>query len=377
MGFEEALKDLTDAADLATAKEGVEQMTAENRVVGEAADTVVDLSATGGMRESQIGPLADMLASRLDHYNKTDIKKELRQHFTNDAAGQAFDEVLTDRLQSLEVVYSTDAKQSTVWRWQFTDGVELETTVSKEGGRKHHDWKAFKRDYFDALVATGRGEQLAAPSEDLRDSDAWEAWINDLILRDSKTVKHVGPRTEAVRMLQDYIGRNCAYTDLATVRERQGVWAPADGDAAADGGLAELRVPTDEVKRICDQVGISTRALQVELDARGLTSPAVNGVSGTEYDESVRFAYWALNGEIADPEEIVTETETPAEQVAREEEERQDAERDQLGAVGDSDTSNGPPDINGGDEAEDEGPGTDPGLRDGFGADPDGGDTDE
>jgi len=393
--FADAAEDLVGAARDAQQLEGIDRLRAENQVVGDACETVAGLSQRGDISESEMHALADTLADELAKYTKTDIKNEVSEHFAESGGeGVPFDELLSDRLEELAVVHSTDAKQGTVWRWHFSDGVQLETQVSKDGGRKHYDWQAFKRDYFDCLVTLGAGQQIADPSPDLRDPEDWQAWIDELILdHDPRAVEHVGPRTEAVEMLRDYVERNVGYRELSDVRDRQGIWMPDGGeDVATDGGGEALRIPAGEVKRICDQVGISTRALQIELQARGLTLPDVNGVSDAAYDDGVRVPYWVVAPELGDPEEVVETTETPAEQVAREEREREEEERTDLGAVGDdSDDSDDEQDVTEPAEPLDDltDPLADPdsddaddhesGLTDGFGVDPDddGGDGDE
>lgn len=374
----ESAEALVDSAERAAMKEGIARLKAENSVVGDACEAVSDLSVAGDMSESEMNALADTLADILARYNKTDLKAEFKEHFAESGGeGTPFDELLQERLKELKVIHSTDAKQGTVWRWHFTDGVQLETEVSKDGKRKHYDWRAFKDDYFDSLISLGAGEQIADPQPQLRDPDHWVDWINDLILEHSEPIEHVGPRTEAVRLLRDYVSRSIAYCDMADVRDRQGVWVDAEAEddgAVADGGASELRIPTTEIKRICDSIGISTRGLQIELDSRGLTHEATNGVSGATYVDGVRVAYWSLSADFADPADVVVETETPAEQVQREEEEREEEERTALGAVGD-DSPHGdvvgpqlPPEHE--DEDEDS-PDYEPGMTSGFGMDPD------
>lgn len=380
--FEEIAEELMAAAEEAHHKEGIKRLKAENRVVGEGCEKVAELSKQGKLAESEMNSLADLLSDALARYTKTDIKQEFQEHYAESGGdGIQFNTLLEDRLDELQVVHSTDAKQGTVWRWHFSDGVKLETEVSKDGKRKHYDWKAFKHDYFDALISLGEGERIADPDPDLRDPEDWQDWIDDLILKHSDPVEHVGPRTEGVRMLRDYIERNLAYTDLSDVRDRQGVWVPAENEEeiSADGGADEIRVPSEEIKRICDQVGISTRALQVELEARGLTQPDRNGVSDAAYDDGVRVPYWALTGTIGDPKEIVTETETPAEQVEREQEEREEEGRTALGAVEaeseeEDESGPSPPDTDKDSASDDDtggAPDYEPGLQGGFGEDPD------
>jgi len=375
--FTSAAEELAEAAEVAAEKEGIERLKAENALVGEACERVDELSRRNEIAKSELSALADTLADMLARYNKTDLKEELQTHFSNGSEGRAFNEIIENRLDTLQTIHSTDSKQGVVWRWEFSDGVTLETETSKDGGRKHYDWQAFKRDYFDASVGLGRGETIGEPDGELKDSKEWQSWIDAIILQHAEPVEHVGPRTEAVRLLRDYISRNVAYTELQYMRERNGVWTDAD-DANA---VSEIRVPLDEIKRICDGLSISTRALQIELDARGLTHDDTNGVSGAGYVSGARVPYWALNAMIADPKEIISAPSTPAEKAEERAQEQHERDRTSVGAAGDSkdteadntEESTQPASDGGTDTRDESGDDGDyePGMTDSFGKDPD------
>jgi hypothetical protein len=159
--FIERAESLVDDAHAAANRDGIDRLKAENHVVGDACDAVQELSADGELSEGQMNAVADQLADILARYNKTDLKQEFREYFSEETGdGIPFDEILQERLDELQTVHSTDAKQGTVWRWHFSDGVQLETETSKDGGRKHYDWHKFKCDYFDALIAAATGSAL-------------------------------------------------------------------------------------------------------------------------------------------------------------------------------------------------------------------------
>jgi len=380
--FVKAAEELLDGAHAAANREGIGRLKAENRLVGEACEQVAELSEAGHMSESEMNALADQLSDALARYTKTDLKSEFKEHYAETGGeGVRFDDVLETRLERLQTVHSTDAKQGTVWRWHFSDGVQLETETSKDGGRKHYDWKSFKRDYFDSLISLNKGERIAKPSADLRDPEAWQDWIDGLILENSEPVEHVGPRTESVRMLRDYVSRNVAYLNMKDMRDRAGVWVDAevadDADAIADGGVSELRIPLEQVQRVCDQTGVSTRGLQIELEARGVTHEDTNGVSGATYIDGKRVPYWAFDPSFAEPEEIIDEPKSPAEKAREREEEAMDDERTAVGAVegeedgkDDGGASPAPPSPHTGpdEETEDD---YEPGLTGTHGRDPD------
>jgi hypothetical protein len=381
--LEDLLEDAEKAAGL---NDAIDKARAENRVLGDACDAVGNLSSEDEMSETQVSSLAGQLSDRLDNYNKTNIKQEIKPHFSEPSGeGKPFDELVEDRLDSLTVVHSTDHKQSTVWRWKFSDGVQLETEASADGGREHHAWPDFKEHYFDELVALGKGERIAKPTDDRRGGEGWKGFINDLILEHAESVEHVGPRTEAVRLLRDYVERSAAYCEMGVVRERQGVWIDVDSDgeeaAIPDGGAVELRIPFEHIQRTCDQTGITTRALQIELQARGLTHDKVNGVSNAEYVDGRRVPYWSLTTKLAEPDEVILDPATPAEKAAQRQAERLEEEQTSVGAVEDEDSedredsgeTSEPRDgvidqpIDENDEEESE----EAGLRNSFGTDPD------
>jgi len=378
--FTAAAEELVERADAAAEKEGINRLKAENALVGDACERVDELSRQNAISKSELSALADTLADTLARYNKTDLKDELQTHFSNGSEGRAFNEIIETRLDKLQTIHSTDSKQGVVWRWEFGDGVTLETETSKDGGPKHYHWQALKRDYFDALVGLGKGETIGEPDGQLKDSEEWQSWIDDIILDHAEPVEHVGPRTEAVRLLREYISRKGAYTDLENMRERNGVWADAGGAEA----VTKIRVPLDEIKRICDSLSISTRALQIELDSRGLTDGDTNGVSGAGYVDGVRVPYWVLDAAIADPADVISDPSTPAEKAEARAEEQAERDRTAVGATDESDATQPDTDDESAQPASDGGTGTEPmreddgttddyepGMTDSFGEDPD------
>jgi hypothetical protein len=341
--LEDGTEKLLDEAEEIDSEDGMTaRMRRENQLLERAVDYIAAWSEDGQISSANANALADALASELAHYTKTDIKDEFTGVFVDggDAAdGIAFDQLIEQRLQEVKVVSTTDAKQGLVWRWHFSDGVQLETEKSKDEGRKHYDWPSWKEDYFEALISLGKGERIAPPTRDRRDSEDWKEFLSDILLERAETVEHVGPRTEAVKHLRDYVNRQTAYAEVKDMRDRQGIWMdapPADdeGEAATDGGgPSQIRIPTQAVKRVCDQAGIETRALQIELDARRQTLPDVAGVSDYEYVDGQRISFWCLDANFAEPAEFVQDAESPADQVAREQEESAEDARTDVGAV--------------------------------------------
>ena len=321
----------------------LQRVRVENQVVADACEAVRELSEAGDLSEAQMNGLAENLSRLLEQYTKTDLKTEFREYF-GERSGEPFDEIIETRLETVKIIANTDAKQGSVFRWHFSDGVKLETETSDEGSRLHYSWNHFRDLYFDALLAENRGEAIADPTPERRGGEEWRDWISDVILDHSETVEHVGPRTEAVRQLRDYISRSVGYTDLAKVSERAGIGIDVDdatqtvADLDAD---TQLFVPRKQITRVCEQTGISSRALQIELDAREVTSDAIAGVSQTTYLDGCRFPYWVVTLRLATPQELVAHPESPAEQLRREQQERREEEATDVGVVADEDDSAG------------------------------------
>lgn len=344
---EDGTEEILTAAEDVDGDSPIARMRAENDILSEAVDYVAAWSEAGEVSNANTNALADALSGEFAHYTKTDIKEEFNDVFVDNGGGSdgiPFDELIEERLDEVKIVTTTDAKRGLVWRWHFTDGVQLETETSKDDQRKHYDWVSWREDYFEALLSVGQGERIAPPRQEHRDSADWKEWLSDIVLENAQIVEHVGPRTEAVELLKDFVNRQTAFAKVRDMRDRQGIWMdspPVDPDeeAATDGGgPCEIRIPTQAVKRICDQAGIETRALQIELDAREHTLPDVSGVSGFEYVDGQRVSFWSVTADFAEPAEFIEEPETPAEQVAREQEEAAEEARTDVGAVdGESD----------------------------------------
>jgi hypothetical protein len=383
------LEELTAAAqDASNAEDTAAIARRENQVVGDACEAVGELSANGDISKAEKNQLAGVLSDELAQYTKTDLKNEFDDYFQREQSGTPFDKLIEDRLEEIVVIKNTDHRQGAMFRWHFSDGVQLETETTEEGTRLHRAWQQFKELYFEARVAAGEGERIADPTQERRDSDQWREFVNDLILDHATTVEHVGPRTEAVRQLRDHIERHAAYTDMDTVRNRAGVGIDADADTVDDlDANARIHVPTQDIKRICDQVGITTRALQVELDARGLTADGMAGVSDATYCNGERFPFWVVTAALAEPATITHDADSAAEQAAQEQAERRENSRTSLGATGgddgdgdddtDDDDSAPAPAVDGGgpDDPPDDDD-YDPGLNESLGTDPENVETD-
>lgn len=333
-----ALAALDEAAD---ADNVAERAKAEQ----EAATTFAEgmaIAIQNGLAEAHARSTCGQISDAANYYTKSDlvdlIEDAAAEQSQADADRRPFDEVLENDLDEVVIVRTTDAKQSTLYRWQF-NGTSVETQATSEG-RTHFSWSDFRDEYFDAV-----GEDPGKPTPERRGGEEWREYVVALVEDRSREVTTRGPRSDAVDGLKNFIRRSKAYGDIEDMVERDGLRLVDE----SDDGPAELWVPNKEIKRICDEYELGTvRELQLELDARGHSVDRINGVSESTFVNNSKVTYWVLDAEIAAPSEFVEDPVDPAEQVREEESEDTDAD----------------------DEDED----SNPGAIGSVGTDPDGGD---
>lgn len=306
-----AAADLDNIAEVASAEQE-----AANDFLETLAGAVVD-----GLSAAQAKQHCDVVADAAQHYNKTTLvdllEEKIEEMNTGESGRRPFDKVLLENLQEVVIVRTTDAKQSTHYRWQFKGGT-IETSSTAEG-RSHFSWMSFRDDYFAAV-----GEDPSKPTKNRRGGEEWREFIVGLVDSRGREVQTRGPRSVAVDSLQNFIRRTDAFGELKDVVDRDAVHL--DGDPE-EGDAEELWVPNHHIKRICDDVELgSTRALQIELDSRGYTVDGLNGVSYSTFVNNSKMTFWVLDAGIAQPAGYIEEPVDPAEQVRIEEEEDSDEE---------------------------------------------------
>ena len=307
---DDALVAMDDAADI---DNPVEQAKAEERAVEEFVDSMA-AAVVDGYSKTMAKETCGMVSDVSQHYTKTALKDRLTEAISTKKVETSdrrrFDAILTEDLREVVVIRTTDAKQETKYRWEFPNG-SVETQADSDG-RAHFHWSTFRDEYFDCI-----GEDAAKPCEDLLDGEEWREFIVGIIDDHGREQTTRGPRTETVEQLKDYISRSRAFNDLQTVVERDAVYIDADPrDADPD----EIWVLNHDIKRICEDNELSTvRELQIELDARGLTTPRIRGVSETTTVNGKTVTYWVLDADIATPDEFVPDPVDPAESVRQEE----------------------------------------------------------
>jgi|GEM_PF-6586170 len=296
------------ALDEANGLEGpVEEAQAEQRAVEEFVEEVAT-AVSDGYSATQAKQLCGVVSDVANHYTKTALKETLAEAIERIDVEQSdrrqFDAILNDDLQEVVIVRTTDAKQETKYRWEFTDG-SVETHADSEG-RAHFSWNVFRNEYFDAI-----GEDATKPDQDLRDGEAWREFIVEKIEAKGREVTTRGPRTAAVEQLADFISRSRAYNDLGDAVERDALYLDAD---PREEEPEELWVLNHDIKRICEDNELGTvRELQIELDARGHTVDRVAGVSESTTLDGKNVTYWVLSAGFAEPAEFIPEAVDPAE----------------------------------------------------------------
>lgn len=328
---DEALTALDTAAD-------VEDVAERAQLEQSAAmDFAADMAAAiqKGLAQAHVRSNCGQFSDASKYYTKSDladlIEDAVEEHKQQADSRRPFDRVIDQDLNEVVIVRTTDAKQSTIYRWQF-NGASVETTANSEG-RTHFHWNEFRNEYFDAI-----GEDPAVPQKERRGGEEWREFIVNIVEDRGREVTTRGPRSSAVDGLQNFIRRSVAYGDIEDMVERDGLRL----DAAPDDDPDELWVPNADIKRLCDEFELgSVRELQLELDARGYTVDRINGVSESTFVNNNKVTYWVLSPAIADPVEYVEDPQDPAEQVAEEENEAEEDDDDPdfspgtLGSVGD------------------------------------------
>lgn len=326
-----ALAKLDEAAD---ADDVAEQASKEQDAATTFAEEMA-VALQNGLAQAHARSTCGQISDAAEYYTKSDlvdlIQDEVSRQQQEEADRRPFDEILANDLDEVVIVRTTDAKQSTLYRWQF-NGTSVETKATSEG-RTHFSWSDFRDEYFDAV-----GEDPGKPTPERRGGEEWREFIVDIVEERSREVTTRGPRSDALDGLKNFIRRSRAYADIEDMVERDGLRLVE----ATEHGPGELWVPNKEIKRICDEYELGTvRELQLELDARGHSVDRINGVSESTFVNNSKVTYWVLDAEIAEPAEFEEDPKDPADQVRSEEEAEQsddddddDSEPGAIGAVG-------------------------------------------
>lgn len=327
---ERAYIDALDALEsLDTEDDPVAAVREEKAIMDDFAERIA-AARRGGLSESHVSAYAKKLHEYADIYSKTEIIDHVddtydKQMSSAGAGGTQqtyppLDQWLQANLERLTVVRTTDHKQETLYRWQFSSGT-AETSDSRNGVT-HFSWAQLRDELYQAT-----GENTTKPT--CPEQEAWRNWIAGFIDSHAEYEDVVGSRTHAVERLESWIADNVGYTDLSDAVERNGVLVNADipatdggdtddtddtsADTSADATVSKVKVLWPDIERLLDETSVSARGLQTELDSRGYLDADTSGASDTLDDEN-ETRVWVLDPAIATPARVTDAPETPAEQ---------------------------------------------------------------
>ena len=278
-------------------------------------------NASGSVAEKGRTPKDTILDALRDA--TADVREEAAEQGLELEHGYALDRYLEDDLETVKRIESTDHHTETTLRWEFADGVAVETN---EGTHLEH-YNFYKKLQAGTrkklqpdLVSEQIGEYDENPDQYARLSvgptsrpwelDNWVQCITDLVDERRQFEESVGLRTMAWERLSNEIHLSRAVSRLPVAVDQIMMHAKR----AEGGGLAEVWVPTKRVSDICEEHGITANALQQELAAREINAERLPGgqISEAHEIEGRVVRFWCLDAthdEVPEPDEVVTEIE--------------------------------------------------------------------
>ena len=189
---------------------------------------------------------------------------------------------IDEHLKKVVVNRVTDHNVDTSYQWHFNGDIDV---VFSTTGGTHWDWYQFRERYFDET-----GVDLREPKDG--NADEWRDFLVALIDERGEQSRVRGPRTETIGALKNYVERRTAFGSLDAAAYREGVYKESEN---AD----ELWVLSKDIQRLCAEREVTTRGLQEELRARGLTTGS--RVAERRRSNGTRVTWWRLSAEIAEP----------------------------------------------------------------------------
>lgn len=293
----------------------VQRLQAEATALDTLTDTLADIYAEHPSADPDIGRVAAVVSDVSQTVTKTAAKQELAERSqkarNNETDRTPLDEWVKNNLREVRVIRTTDHMDATRYVWDFGP-VTLETEGGDEG-RGHYHWINFR----DSIDEAG-GPYCADPNDPYTDHQEWRNWI--VTKREQReTVKtNVGPRTNAVHALQDRVRRTDAFESLDDAINYSGVHVELAGEADRpddaepfDAEETDAEIPNWKVDTIyipnswaveeAEEYGISTRALQNEIDARGYMLDGHSKIATREYVGNSYATFWVVQGDFATP----------------------------------------------------------------------------
>lgn len=271
----------------------------------DAAQPVFEAMARAERAGADVELWLDQIAATSYKLPKTTVRTEY-EAVRDDVAGDdgdgddgplPLDVFLREHIDHVGVHSSPDAHADAEYRWHLTDGREFATT-----GDTHFRWQELRKQMFNSIRA-----RPASPSDRVRDSRDWPAFIMAFIEEHGEEHETFGPRTEAVGELVEYIRDATAYPSLDALcsgHDRNGVVMPDGPDST------ELRVPNHAIvggtrnaakaeghNAVLADRDVTPAALQTELKSRdALLRPA----SYYSTDDGRRIRCWHLDADALD-----------------------------------------------------------------------------
>lgn len=301
--LEDAQEDADNVAELAPK---------EVEIVQRFTDTVAKCLAEG--MNKPVGFFASAVADAAEHHTKTNLKQSIKDRSEDYRGGdkQELDRFITDRLEKVIVVKTTDHRQGAEYVWDF--GTFKVETRSGKDGRGHYAFDQFR----DMIFESG-GVNLATPTSDRRGGEEWRDFMLDIIDERGEERYTRGPRTEAYEALSNKVKRLTGYGTPEGALDHTGIWIIRDNvdipewwhpisnhspdedrNLCAD-SVNEVRVHESVIKPILEDAEITRSAFYHELDARNQTIPGTSGASMTEWVNGSDERFWTLLPDIGTP----------------------------------------------------------------------------
>lgn len=262
-------------------------------------DSVANASVSGDIADAEVRAHATTLANidktpltKSDVIELIESKKEeiTKRVGSSNSVILPLDEWLIENVDEVTVSRSTDSTVDTTYTWHFKDQENAVDTASE-----HNSFESLSDKLYEQYSIQTFQPQVT-------DNKDWKNWIQSFIKKHQDVNEFVGARTQVIEELQRRLSDSDAYTDLEVAFKR--------GRVYYDSGDEFYLIPNDLVSSICEDYGITNKALQIELQNNGWIE---GGCSVERRVNSKISRFWKLPDEFADanpidPEETEFET---------------------------------------------------------------------
>jgi hypothetical protein len=288
------------------------------------------------------------------------IEEMEREQAVEDGERVIFSELIKNHLESVKKKVNTDRSnnEDTEYVLGFDDAAGTALTVTQTTLFEERAlWKAYTS-----------AQQGDYPERAGQEEEEWDNFVGDVIEDVGEEVEiEVGPRTSALRALENHVSGAVAYAERADAVEQGGVYVDAEPPEHD-----EVVVPREAIASITSTHEITDRALQAEITARGCSGPSLAGekVSDSTTVNGRWQTFWYLSGEYFN--EVADYREEPRDALDRMPANDDGSENDG-DVVDDGSENDGKPDagesVNGDEDtgSDDENPGGAPGKTGSYG----------